>query len=120
MKILLDTDVLIDIEKGICDLPKGDLYISVISLYEFIRGRRDYVEAKKILENIFTILPIDNNVLLKATEIWRKLRRQGVLIDDRDLLIGATAISNKISLLTKNTGHFKRFLDFGLKFYEIK
>ncbi|MCS7365894.1 MAG: type II toxin-antitoxin system VapC family toxin [archaeon GB-1867-035] len=118
MKILLDTDVLIDIEKGVSELPEGDLYISIISLYEFIRGRSDYIEVKDVLEDLFTIIPIDNNVLIKATEIWRKLKKQGDLIDDRDLLIGATAISNKIPLLTKNTEHFKRLLNFGLNFYE--
>ncbi len=50
MNVLLDTDVLINIEKGVEELPRGELYISIVTLYEFIRGRKDYREAKNILK----------------------------------------------------------------------
>ncbi len=115
MKLLIDTDILIDVEKGLRKLPEGELYISVITLYEFIRGRKDYKEAKKLLSEIFTVLPLSNKVIVKSTEIWRDLKRKGEPIDDRDILIGATAIAYGLPLLTKNISHFTRLTKYGLK-----
>lgn len=46
MRVLLDTDVLIDVEKGVRELPETENYISVIMLYEFIRGRRDFEKQR--------------------------------------------------------------------------
>ncbi len=77
MRVLLDTDVLIDVEKGVRELPETENYISVIMLYEFIRGRRDFEKTKELLEEAFTVIPLTNEVLLKATEIWRSLRAGG-------------------------------------------
>ena len=39
-RILIDTDVLIDYVKGRCELPIA-VYISEITLYEFIRSCKD-------------------------------------------------------------------------------
>ncbi|MCD6510440.1 MAG: hypothetical protein J7L11_08665 [Thermoprotei archaeon] len=36
-RILIDTDKLIEIEKGVEELPPGECYVSVIMVYEFIR-----------------------------------------------------------------------------------
>ena len=117
MKVLLDTDVLIDFEKGVEDLPEEECYVSIISVYEFIRGRKDYSHAKKLLEELAGIAPLDNNVILKATEIWRELTRRGEKIDDRDLLIGASAIALNMHLYTRNRKHYSRLQKYGLKLY---
>lgn len=117
MKVLLDTDVLIDFEKGVEDLPEEECYVSIISLYEFMRGRKDYDYAKKLLEELAGIAPLDNDVILKATKIWRELTRRGEKIDDRDLLIGATAIALDMRLYTRNRKHYSRLRKYGLKLY---
>ena len=117
MKVLIDTDKLIDIEKGIEELPEAENYISVITLYEYIRGRIDYEEAKRVLEDAFTVLSLSNDVLVKATEIWRDLKLKGYIIDDRDLLIGATAIVHGLKLYTRNYKHFEKLVQYGLEFY---
>lgn len=36
------------------------------------------------------------------------LERKGMRIDDFDLLIGATALKNSLTLVTHNIKHFKR------------
>jgi len=36
------------------------------------------------------------------------LRKRGALIDDFDLLIGCSAIANKLILVTENEKHFNR------------
>ena len=76
------------------------------------------LEAKRLLEREFVVVYCDNEILEKAAEIWRALRRRGALIEDRDLIIGATAIAKGLPLLTGNVKHFKRLREFRLRFYE--
>jgi len=117
LRILIDTDKLISIEKGEEELPEDECFVSIITVYEFIRGRKDFLKAKKLIEEIAVSLDVDNKVIAKATEIWRTLKKEGQLIDDRDLLIGATAIVYDLHLYTGNKEHFERLQPFGLKLY---
>ncbi len=89
-----------------------------ITLYEFIRGCKNVREAKELLESAFIVVFHDNDVLVKASEIWIELRRTGELIDERDILIASVAIVKNFKLLTRNAKHFKKLERFGLKFYE--
>ena len=87
-RVLVDTGILIDYYREKIDLPPGNIYyISTLTLYEYVRGNKKPIEAKKLLEESFIITPINNQVLLKGAEIWRNLRQKGALIDDRDLEI---------------------------------
>ena len=118
-KVLIDTDVFIDIEKGFVEPPNAICFISIIILYEYIRGKADSAKAKEYLEEAFNILPLDNDVFLKASEIWRSLKNTGQLIEERDLLIGATAIVKNMPLATRNIKHYERLTAYGLKFAEL-
>jgi predicted nucleic acid-binding protein len=74
----VDTDCLIDYYKGGLELnPEDSHHVSEITVYEFIRGTRNVKEAKKILERSFSIVWLDNEILEKASEIWRSLRASG-------------------------------------------
>lgn len=55
----------------------------------------------------FTVLPIYDCLDVYAKE-KAKLRRQGLLIDDFDILIGATAVANGMIMATNNVAHFSR------------
>ncbi|MGC8932368.1 MAG: type II toxin-antitoxin system VapC family toxin [Candidatus Methanodesulfokora sp.] len=114
-EILIDTDVLIDVERGKAELPRAQIAVSCITLYEFIRGRGDYLALKEELEKAFTVVPLSNDVLIKAVEIYRELKSSGEVIDERDLLIGATAIALNIPLKTRNRSHYERLAKYGLK-----
>lgn len=59
------------------------------------------------MEELFTVLPIYDSLDLFAKEKVR-LQRQGNLIPDFDLLIGAITISNNLTLVTNNEKHFRR------------
>ena len=76
-------------------------YISVITLYEYPRGSKNSKEVKKLLEESFAMVSLNNEVLLKSLEMWRDLKTKGILIDDRDLIVGATAIVLSLSFLRK-------------------
>lgn len=54
-----------------------------------------------------TIIPIFSSLSIYAKEKAR-LRKAGRLIDDFDILIGATAVANKLTLVTENVKHLNR------------
>jgi len=57
------------------------------------------------------ILPLDKQILDRASELYAQLRREGKLIEDADLLIAATALTHGLTLVTNNLGHFARVPD---------
>ncbi len=93
-------------------LEPDSLYISEITLAELKFGvtnsklpRRN----QKALDNFLTgiqILPIFDALDVYAHEKAR-LRKIGQPIDDFDLLIGASAVANELTLVTNNEKHFK-------------
>ena len=91
----------------------NNCYISEITLAELKYGAEcsNKVEENKTLINEFAkeinILPISDCFDIYAAEKAR-LRKIGNLIDDFDLLIASTAISNQLILVTDNTKHFDR------------
>ena len=111
--ILLDTDVVIEMlrkrryEAGA---------ISIITLIEVLRGLRaeKRKKVKELLEESFDVLNIDNQVIETYCSIYRNLKEKGMLLPDADILIAATAISNNMTLKTKDK-HFKELEKFGLK-----
>jgi predicted nucleic acid-binding protein len=116
-RVLIDTDCLIDYYKDKLELASEDsYYISEISLYEFVRGTKNVKESKELLERSFQIVWLDNEILEKASEIWRSLKLTGVILDDRDLIIGATAITKNLKLLTRNVKHYEKLREYNLSF----
>ncbi len=65
------------------------------------------MEKVNIIQQIFTTVYIFNSLDIYAHEKAR-LRKAGNMLDDFDLLIGATAISNNLTLVTRNTSDFNR------------
>jgi len=123
--VILDTDVLIELikEKRLSQIIEFiDPRISFITLYEYLRGlkylNKDLKKEKEKIEESLTILWINNEILIKMSEIWFKLRKKGATIDERDLLIGATAITHNLPLWTLNKKHFARLEKYGLKLYK--
>jgi len=114
-QVMIDTDVLIDVEKGKRDLPRAHIFISWISLYEFLRGREDYEEAKEIVEQVFKVVYPSNEVLRIAAEIYRDLRRRGEPLEERDIIVAASAIAHDLPLMTRNRGHYERLVRYGLR-----
>jgi predicted nucleic acid-binding protein len=116
---LIDTDVLINLinKKQLYKIIDKKVFITKINLIEVIRGVKEEkrVEIKEILEELFEILDLDNEVILKYSEIYNKLKKEGKLLDHADLLIASSAIVNNLILVTNNLKHFERLKEFGLK-----
>jgi len=90
--------------------------ISIITLIEVLRGLEagKRPQVKRLLEESFNILIIDNKVIETYCSLYRKLREEGVPIPDADLLIAATAISSNATLITRDE-HFEGLRNLGLK-----
>ena len=115
--ILIDTSVLIDLYERKLEEYAGSA-VSVITLFEFtrgIKGERKRVAVLKRLEKIFKVEHIDNLILLTAANMYRKLKENGELLEDADLLIGATAVAKGYLVWTRNIKHFKRLEKFGVR-----
>lgn len=114
---VLDSDALVDaFELGIEKF--SGLRTTHISLYEFLRGLafigKDVGAHKAYLEASLEVLPFDNRSVLKASDVYAKLRRKGALVEDPDLVIASICMANGLPIVTGNLKHFKRFEEHGL------
>jgi predicted nucleic acid-binding protein len=110
---LLDTGIVIDIMENDKYIPA---FISPITLLEILRSIEDKkrLTAKQLLEESFSVLNLDNGIIEAYCKIYRKLKEEGNLLPDADLLIAATAIAHDLILETKDA-HFLRLKSFGLR-----
>ena len=120
---LLDTDALSEVMKGRDPYvsQKADQYLaihgrfqfSLLTRYEILRGLR----AKQAIRQIglfeqrcqsSQILPLTDEIVVRAADIYARLYQQGRLIGDADILIGAAALVHGLTLITENSAHFSR------------
>ena len=120
-KYLIDSDVLIYFLKGkqevvqrLSQIPIDDLYISRINYTELIYGAYN---SSKIDQNLKVIEPfLDSFKILEFTKtsslIFAKekarLKKNGNIIADMDLMIASIAIENDCILISNNIKHFDR------------
>ena len=117
---LIDTNIAIYYMKGKFDLkskfdslPPDACFISEITLAELKFGVENSERPEKNRETLddflsgVIVLPIFHALDLYAKEKAR-LRKAGTPIDDFDLLIGVTAVTHGLTMVTNNTNHFNR------------
>ena len=120
-KYLIDSDILIYFLKGkqevvqrLSQIPIDDLYISRINYTELIYGAYN---SSKVDQNLKVIEPfLDNFKVLEFTKasslIFAKekarLKKNGNIIADMDLMIASIAIENNCTLMSNNMKHFDR------------
>ncbi|MFZ4590466.1 MAG: type II toxin-antitoxin system VapC family toxin [Ignavibacteria bacterium] len=119
-KYLLDTDICIYFLKGMYGLNDkivsvgiDNCFISEITVAELKFGAANSEKIKQnkdTVENfisLFSVIPVLDSLDIYASEKTR-LKKTGKLVDDFDLLIGSTAITNDLILVTNNKEHFSR------------
>jgi predicted nucleic acid-binding protein len=111
VKLLVDTDVLIDfLNTGalsfILDGDNFEVYYSVVTKKELLakKGLRES-ERKAIVLTLkrFRVVPLNQRI----AEIYARLRREHVRLEKEDALIAATAMTRKLPFLTRNWKHFR-------------
>ena len=121
MHYLLDTDWAIEYLHAnsrfvdrIADLLPDGIGVSVITLaelYEGVVGASDRQSSERELSQLINrldLLGVDDEVARIFGAERSRLRAEGRIIGDFDLLIGATALRHDLTLLTNNRGHFER------------
>lgn len=120
MKYLLDTNICIYFFRGKYNIKERlntagieNFAISEITLAELVYGAEHSSNPKKnhrliadLTEQIATISIFDS--ILEYGQQKSRLRKLGVMISDFDLLIGCTAIANRLTMITQNTREFER------------
>jgi len=120
-KYLIDSDILIyflkgkrEVVKKLSQIPIDDLYISRINYTELIYGAYN---SAKINQNLKVIEPfLESFNVLEFTKVSSvifakekaRLKKNGNIIADMDLMIASIAIENDCTLISNNIKHFNR------------
>ncbi len=122
-KVCLDTDVCIEIIKNnevVANKLSLNLnlmvYLSSISVFELFLRESNLNEIENFIRDTY-ILDFNDMVAKKASDIFKDLRKRGLIIDHRDIFIAATCIVNNCSLITLNYKHFNNIK--GLKLLKV-
>jgi tRNA(fMet)-specific endonuclease VapC len=100
--------------------PQG-LVISLMTyaeIYEGIYFGRDPAAAERTFRAFLRsvdVLPLNRAIMRRFAQIRGDLRQRGQLIGDPDILIAATALHFRLTLVTRNRQHFGRIA--GLQLY---
>ena len=89
----------------------GMSVVSLAELYEGLARSRNLdadAEALRLFLEAVDVVPLDDAACRVFGEERARLREEGNPIGDMDILIGATAISCNLTLLTNNRRHFER------------
>src|SRR6056297_1352832 len=129
MMIIVDTNVIIDIERGkdnvkrsISQYPDEIFSISLISVVELFDGvgytksklgedfsNKKATNLRKILSD-FSILPLNRDLMELVGLKQGELRSKGFIFDLEDIIIGISGEKYNANLLiTRNKKHFKHF-----------
>ena len=124
MNFILDTNICVHYLRGMFSIDDkiktvgfSNCYISEITLAELEFGvensSKEYRDARRAGFNRFQsafekrVLPIRDGFSIYAINKAR-LRKQGLLISDFDLLIGCTALFHNMVIVTENIKEFER------------
>lgn len=114
---LIDTDTLVFLGRGKVSIQEkmnlaglSHCFLSEISMAELYVGMYKRAEKESFivfLEENFKALPIGPSIKTFA-KTRASLEKNGIRLEDFDILIAATALDNDYTLVTHNTRHFSR------------
>lgn len=120
MHYLIDTNIIIyrlknlgNVNANFLKNTDNHMSLSVISYGELVFGAKKSKAVEKNMEtvnaikSIFPLLEITSEIMNIFGEIKAYTQKIGKTIDDMDLLIAATAITNNFTLVTHNMKHFE-------------
>lgn len=122
MAVLIDTDLLIDVERGVGApaveelLGEEDRAISVITVSELLHGVHRATGARRVrrralVEHLLAglqAIPISEPVARVHADVWAQLAARGEVIGAHDLWIAATALAHGLAVATQNAAEFER------------
>jgi tRNA(fMet)-specific endonuclease VapC len=131
---LLDTDTLSEIMKGVDPRVQDNarryltvfrhFTFSIITRYEILRGlkaRRATRQMARFEQRCqhSQVLPLTDDVIVQAAELYALLYQEGQLISDADILIAATALKHNLVMVTENVNHFRRIPGLSIESWRV-
>ncbi len=124
MASLIDSSVLVDIERGRTDLgvlleERGDrgIAMAAITAAELLHGvhrlrvSKRKPRAEAVVETLLSSIPVIPFDLVCArahARLGAELARRGITVGTHDLMIGATALARGFSVVTRDQRSFSR------------
>ncbi|HYZ29017.1 MAG TPA: PIN domain-containing protein [Thermoleophilaceae bacterium] len=122
MAVLIDTDMLVDLERGVVNpdvenaIGDEDRAISVITVSELLHAVHRATGAQRTRRRAFVehllggmrAIEITEQIARVHADIWGELAAKGQLIGAHDLWIAATAVAHGMGLASGNAEEFRR------------
>lgn len=114
---VLDSDVLIDHLRGagpgallVSELAESlEFVVTAVSAFELALGRSFAADPEPVLALLEApSLPLSRAAALRAGDIARRLREDGMAIDVRDAMQAGVCLDAELPLVTRNVNHFAR------------
>jgi tRNA(fMet)-specific endonuclease VapC len=91
----------------------GHFTFSLITRYEILRGLKARRATRQIARfeqrcQQSVVLPITDEIIIQAADLYALLHQESQLISDADILIAATALRHNLVMVTENVDHFRR------------
>jgi tRNA(fMet)-specific endonuclease VapC len=131
---LLDTDTLSEIMKGVDPHVQGHAHrylaifrhftFSIITSYEILRGLKARRATRQMARfeqpcQHSEVLPLTDDIIVQAAEVYALLYQEGQLISDADILIAATALEHYLVMVTENVNHFRRIPGLSIESWRV-
>ncbi|WP_457751005.1 VapC toxin family PIN domain ribonuclease [Thermococcus sp.] len=104
-------------------LAKFNVSVSTIAIYRYLVSKayiNKNVETElKILNDIYDVIPLSEDIILNTAKIEAKLLKKGIRMDIDDILIGVSAITTKNLLITTDPERYKPLVEFGLDVVDL-
>lgn len=97
---------------------------SIITRYEILRGLKAKGATRQVAAfeqrcERSRVLPLTDDIIVRAADVYADLYRDGHLISDADILIAATALVHGLTLVTENQAHFQRIRNLRIASWRI-
>ena len=119
-KICLDSDVCVEILKGnystellFDKFGSYQAFVTSMTVFELFLRETNLEEVKNFV-SIFNIISFDDSSAIKASEIFKELKKKGKMIDINDIFIASVCIVNNCLLATFNKRHFENIKELKL------
>ena len=131
---LLDTDTLSEIMKGVNPQVQDNarryltvfrhFTFSIMTRYEILRGLKARRATRQIARfeqrcQRSQVLPLTDDIIVQAAELYALLYQAGQLISDADILIAATALKHNLVMVTENVNHFRRIPGLAIESWRV-
>jgi len=133
MSWLLDTNAWIDYLKNPASAVRArlvergpeEIFTCSIVRAELLHGARTYGAPERRLAIVretlapYRSLPFDDSAAEHYGTLRHELERRGERIGPHDLLIAAICVTHKVTLVTANTGEFRRVADLKVSNWQV-